>query len=105
MEKGEVLVNNEREHPGENTLNLLIHIARNVGNFSQRSEIFKAVWGFDSDNDDPWCTRNLQKALSSYVYRYGGGILKGHIKGIRGGYLFKESLRSCLIAEKLVPPI
>jgi superkiller protein 3 len=99
MEKREVIINNDSIDPGDKTYKLMIYIAQSVGKFRTRKEIFKAVWGLDKKNNDPHFTNNLQQMFHRYIYDYGSGLLKKHMKGKKGGYDFKSTLNSCLICK------
>lgn len=99
QEKREVRVSGQQVELGANVYKLLVHISKKVGTFCTRSELFKAVWGYDLGDDDPSSTINLQKMFSRYIYKYGGRILKNFIKGERSGYRILDDFNSCLIVS------
>jgi tetratricopeptide (TPR) repeat protein len=99
-EEGVVRVNKKPIKYTPNSYKLLVHIAKNVGKLCPRSEIFKAVWSVNRDNDDPDYTRNLQTMFTRHIHKYASGKLKGHIEAKRGvGYYIKETLNSCFISK------
>ena len=97
----EVRINKKPIDPGNNVYNLLIYIAKNVGKFCPRSEMFHTIWGVNRHSDDHSYKTNLQQTLSRYVYKYDEGKLKEYMKGEKGGYYINKKLNSCLISSIL----
>ena len=99
VEVREVRANKQPIKPTPNSYKLLVYIAKNVGRFCPRSEIFKAIWGISRDDEDPDYSRRIQTMFSRNIYKLGSGILKKHINGENRGYRIYESLNSCLISR------
>lgn len=103
-ETREVRVKGKKIEPGINVYTLLRHIAKRVGGFCTRAELFKVVWGYEVDDNDRSSTINLQKMFSSYIYKYGKGNLKKLIRGEKHGYSIHKDLNSCLIVSPTSKP-
>ena len=100
-ERREVIVRGQGIR-GRRVQKLLTHIAKNVGNVCDDTDLFKAIWDVkvtDSEISYSNYRNRLQQIFSRNIYKYGKGILKNSIQGEEGGYRILENLNSCLIVS------